>query len=77
MAGAGAAVVIVDDELMPMRLAETVPELLTTPTGWTAMAQASATLARPGAARAVATQVLAAAGDDPSSTSRARGQASR
>lgn len=63
MADAGAAVVIVDDELMPVRLAETVTDLLGDPDRLEAMAMASATLARPGAARAVATQVLAAAAE--------------
>jgi UDP-N-acetylglucosamine--N-acetylmuramyl-(pentapeptide) pyrophosphoryl-undecaprenol N-acetylglucosamine transferase len=76
MAGAGAAVVIVDDELMPMRLAETVSELLHDPDRLEAMAKASATLARPGAARAVATQVLAAAGDDRAQATRPRNQPS-
>ena len=62
MAEAGAAVVIVDDELMPMRLAETVSALLDDPGRLAAMRDASASLARPAAARAVAAQVLAAAG---------------
>jgi UDP-N-acetylglucosamine--N-acetylmuramyl-(pentapeptide) pyrophosphoryl-undecaprenol N-acetylglucosamine transferase len=62
MADAGAAVVIVDDELMPMRLAETVSALLDDPERLADMREASAALARPAAARAVAAQVLAAAG---------------
>jgi UDP-N-acetylglucosamine--N-acetylmuramyl-(pentapeptide) pyrophosphoryl-undecaprenol N-acetylglucosamine transferase len=62
MADAGAAVVIVDDELMRMRLAETVHALIDDPDRLADMAQASAALARPAAARAVAAQVLSAAG---------------
>ncbi len=61
MAEAGAAVVIVDDELMPVRLAETVRSLLDDPDRLADMRDASAALARPAAARAVAAQVLAAA----------------
>lgn len=61
MADAGAAVVIADDELMPVRLAETVRALLDDPERLAAMRDASAELARPVAARAVASQVLAAA----------------
>jgi UDP-N-acetylglucosamine--N-acetylmuramyl-(pentapeptide) pyrophosphoryl-undecaprenol N-acetylglucosamine transferase len=61
MADAGAAVVVVDDELMPMRLAETVSALLDDPERLAEMRDASAALARPAAARAVAAQVLAAA----------------
>jgi UDP-N-acetylglucosamine--N-acetylmuramyl-(pentapeptide) pyrophosphoryl-undecaprenol N-acetylglucosamine transferase len=61
MADAGAAVVIVDDELMPMRLAETVEALVDDPDRLAAMGEASAALARPAAARAVAAQVLSAA----------------
>jgi UDP-N-acetylglucosamine--N-acetylmuramyl-(pentapeptide) pyrophosphoryl-undecaprenol N-acetylglucosamine transferase len=62
MAEAGAAVTIVDDELMPVRLRETVHALLDAPERLAAMAAASAAIARPAAARAVAAQVLAAAG---------------
>jgi UDP-N-acetylglucosamine--N-acetylmuramyl-(pentapeptide) pyrophosphoryl-undecaprenol N-acetylglucosamine transferase len=61
MAEAGAAVVLADDELMPMRLRETVYALLADPARLAAMREASASLARPAAARAVAAQVLAAA----------------
>jgi UDP-N-acetylglucosamine--N-acetylmuramyl-(pentapeptide) pyrophosphoryl-undecaprenol N-acetylglucosamine transferase len=61
MASAGAAVIIADDELMPMRLRETVYALLDDPERLAEMAEASETLARPAAARAVAAQVLAAA----------------
>jgi UDP-N-acetylglucosamine--N-acetylmuramyl-(pentapeptide) pyrophosphoryl-undecaprenol N-acetylglucosamine transferase len=63
MAEAGAAVVIVDDELMPMRLRETVLALLDDPERLADMREASAVIARPAAARAVAAQVLAAAQD--------------
>jgi UDP-N-acetylglucosamine--N-acetylmuramyl-(pentapeptide) pyrophosphoryl-undecaprenol N-acetylglucosamine transferase len=62
MADAGAAIVIVDDELMPLRLAETVTALESDPDRLAAMGRASESLARPAAARAVAAQVLAAAG---------------
>jgi UDP-N-acetylglucosamine--N-acetylmuramyl-(pentapeptide) pyrophosphoryl-undecaprenol N-acetylglucosamine transferase len=61
MADAGAAVVLADDELMPMRLRETVYALLADPDRLAQMREASASLARPAAARAVAAQVLAAA----------------
>jgi UDP-N-acetylglucosamine--N-acetylmuramyl-(pentapeptide) pyrophosphoryl-undecaprenol N-acetylglucosamine transferase len=63
MADAGAAVVIVDDELMPMRLRETALSLLDDPDRLADMRDASAAIARPAAARAVAAQVLAAARD--------------
>jgi UDP-N-acetylglucosamine--N-acetylmuramyl-(pentapeptide) pyrophosphoryl-undecaprenol N-acetylglucosamine transferase len=61
MASAGAAVVLADDELMPMRLRETVYALLDDPDRLAEMREASSSLARPAAARAVAAQVLAAA----------------
>jgi UDP-N-acetylglucosamine--N-acetylmuramyl-(pentapeptide) pyrophosphoryl-undecaprenol N-acetylglucosamine transferase len=61
MASAGAAVVLADDELMPMRLRETVYALLDDPERLADMRAASESLARPAAARAVAAQVLAAA----------------
>ena len=61
MAEAGAAVVLHDDELMPMRLAEAVHSLLEDPERLAEMRAASAELARPAAARAVAAQVTAAA----------------
>ena len=61
MASAGAAVVLADDELMPMRLRETVYALLDDPERLALMREASESIARPAAARAVAAQVLAAA----------------
>jgi UDP-N-acetylglucosamine--N-acetylmuramyl-(pentapeptide) pyrophosphoryl-undecaprenol N-acetylglucosamine transferase len=71
MADAGAAVVIADDELLPMRLRETVLELLDDPERLADMREASDTLARPAAARAVAAQVLAAADGAPHGAPRA------
>jgi UDP-N-acetylglucosamine--N-acetylmuramyl-(pentapeptide) pyrophosphoryl-undecaprenol N-acetylglucosamine transferase len=62
MADAGAAVVIADDELLGVRLRETVVSLLDDPDRLRAMAEASESLARPAAARAVAAQVLEAGG---------------
>jgi UDP-N-acetylglucosamine--N-acetylmuramyl-(pentapeptide) pyrophosphoryl-undecaprenol N-acetylglucosamine transferase len=62
MASAGAAVVLADDELMPMRLRETVYALLDDPDRLELMRDASRSIARPAAARAVAAQVMAAAG---------------
>jgi UDP-N-acetylglucosamine--N-acetylmuramyl-(pentapeptide) pyrophosphoryl-undecaprenol N-acetylglucosamine transferase len=62
MASAGAAVVLADDELMPMRLRETVYALLDDPERLEVMRDASDSIARPAAARAVAAQVMAAAG---------------
>ena len=61
MAGAGAAVVIADSELTPSRLRQEVDALFGDPQRLAAMARASARLARPDAARAVAAEVLAAA----------------
>lgn len=61
MANAGAAVVIADDELTGPRLARTTAELLGDRGRLAAMARASAGLARPDAAAAVAHEVLAAA----------------
>lgn len=61
MTDGGAAVMIRDSELTPARLAHTVAELLDDPERLAAMRDASAALARPGAARAVAAQLLAAA----------------
>ena len=61
MESAGAAVVLADDELMPMHLRETVYALLDDPDRLARMRAASESLARPAAARAVAAQVLAAA----------------
>jgi len=62
MADSGAAVVIADDELTGPRLARTTAELLGDRGRLAAMARASAALARPDAAAAVAHEVLAAAG---------------
>jgi len=58
----GAAVVIPDAELDPGRLRAEVDRLLGDPVRLAAMAAASLALARPDAARAVAAEVLAAAG---------------
>ena len=62
MEDAGAAVVIADAELTAARLRATVDGLLGDPGRLAAMAAASAGLARPDAARAIASEVLAAAG---------------
>ena len=62
---AGAAVVVPDRELTSVRLAQEVARLLADPSRLTAMARASAGLARPDAARVIAGEVLAAAGDGP------------
>ena len=61
MADAGAAVVVPDDQLTPARLGQEVGALLADPARLAAMAAASAALARPDAAQAVADEVLAAA----------------
>lgn len=61
MERAGAAVVIPDSELTPARLAQEVGRLLADPARLQAMARASAALARPDAAAAVALEALAAA----------------
>jgi UDP-N-acetylglucosamine--N-acetylmuramyl-(pentapeptide) pyrophosphoryl-undecaprenol N-acetylglucosamine transferase len=61
MADAGAAVVVPDTELTGPRLAREVAALLADRTRLDAMSRASATLARPDAAAAVADEVLAAA----------------
>ncbi len=61
MADAGAAVVVSDAELTPARLGQEVAALLADPARLAAMAAASASLARPDAAQAVADEVLAAA----------------
>jgi len=61
MERAGAAVVIPDRELTPARLALEVGRLLSDPAGLTAMARASASLARPNAARDIADELLVAA----------------
>jgi UDP-N-acetylglucosamine--N-acetylmuramyl-(pentapeptide) pyrophosphoryl-undecaprenol N-acetylglucosamine transferase len=62
MADAGAAVVVSDGELTPARLSREVAALLGDPARLASMAAASAALARPDAAQAVADEVLAAAG---------------
>ena len=62
MAQAGAAVVVSDADLDAARLAREVDGLVGDPARLAAMARASADLARPDAARAVAAEVLAAAG---------------
>jgi UDP-N-acetylglucosamine--N-acetylmuramyl-(pentapeptide) pyrophosphoryl-undecaprenol N-acetylglucosamine transferase len=62
MADAGAAIVVPDRELTPRRLAEEVDSLLADRDRLRAMAHASAALARPDAARAIAREVLDAAG---------------
>jgi len=59
---AGAAVLIPDNELTGPRLAHEVGRLLADPGRLTAMARASAELARPNAARDIAHEVLAAVG---------------
>jgi UDP-N-acetylglucosamine--N-acetylmuramyl-(pentapeptide) pyrophosphoryl-undecaprenol N-acetylglucosamine transferase len=61
MADAGAAVVIADAELTAERLRAVVDGLLADPARLAAMARASASIAHPDAARAVAAEVLAAA----------------
>jgi UDP-N-acetylglucosamine--N-acetylmuramyl-(pentapeptide) pyrophosphoryl-undecaprenol N-acetylglucosamine transferase len=63
MERAGAAVVIPDSELTPARLAHEVGTLLADRSRLTAMGHAAADQARPDAARAVARELLAAAGD--------------
>lgn len=60
MAGAGAAVVIEDEQLSPERLARETGALLGDPGRLAGMARASARLARPDAARAVAHELLSA-----------------
>jgi UDP-N-acetylglucosamine--N-acetylmuramyl-(pentapeptide) pyrophosphoryl-undecaprenol N-acetylglucosamine transferase len=57
----GAAIVIPDRELSGPRLAQEVGHLLADPARLAAMARASASLARPDAAREIASEVLAAA----------------
>ena len=61
MAEAGAATVVSDAELTPARLGSEVGSLLGDPSRLASMASASAALARPDAAQAVADAVLAAA----------------
>lgn len=61
MTGAGAAEVIADEALSPELLAGRVGELFANAESLAAMAKASAGLARPGAAKRIAEEVLAAA----------------
>jgi UDP-N-acetylglucosamine--N-acetylmuramyl-(pentapeptide) pyrophosphoryl-undecaprenol N-acetylglucosamine transferase len=61
MSGAGAAIVIPDDELSGPRLAREVAALLADPGRMAAMASAARSLARPQAAREVAHELLEAA----------------
>jgi UDP-N-acetylglucosamine--N-acetylmuramyl-(pentapeptide) pyrophosphoryl-undecaprenol N-acetylglucosamine transferase len=61
MERAGAAVVILDSELTPARLAHEVGRLLADPGTLSAMARASEALARPRAAHDIAHELLAAA----------------
>jgi UDP-N-acetylglucosamine--N-acetylmuramyl-(pentapeptide) pyrophosphoryl-undecaprenol N-acetylglucosamine transferase len=61
MADAGAAVIVPDEQLTPARLGTEVGALLADRSRLAAMASASAALARPDAAQAVADEVLAAA----------------
>lgn len=61
MVDAGAAVVIRDDEVTPQRLDDEVGALLRDPARLASMAEASRSLARPDAARAIAREVLDAA----------------
>ncbi len=61
MADAGAAVVLADEQLDSARLAREVGALLADPARLRSMAAASRELARPGAAREVADELLAAA----------------
>jgi UDP-N-acetylglucosamine--N-acetylmuramyl-(pentapeptide) pyrophosphoryl-undecaprenol N-acetylglucosamine transferase len=61
MEHAGAAVVLPDAELTPARLAQEVGQLLADPSRLAAMARASASLARPDAARTIASELLAVA----------------
>jgi UDP-N-acetylglucosamine--N-acetylmuramyl-(pentapeptide) pyrophosphoryl-undecaprenol N-acetylglucosamine transferase len=62
MERAGAAVVVRDEDLDPERLAREVDELLGAGERLAAMAAASASIAKPDAARRIADEVLAAAG---------------
>ncbi len=63
MAEAGAAAVVADESLTPDRLATEVGALLDDPERLEAMAAASASIARPDAARRIADQVLGCAGN--------------
>jgi len=61
MSRAGAAIVIEDAQLTPVRLAREVAQLLANPARLAAMASASRRLARPEAAREIAAELLQAA----------------
>ncbi len=61
----GAAVLVPDAELTPARLRAEVDALLGDPGRLAAMGRASAALARPDAAQAIARELLAAAGAEP------------
>jgi UDP-N-acetylglucosamine--N-acetylmuramyl-(pentapeptide) pyrophosphoryl-undecaprenol N-acetylglucosamine transferase len=61
MEQAGAAVVVPDAELTPARLAQEVGGLLADRARLASMGRASASLARPDAARTIASEVLAVA----------------
>jgi UDP-N-acetylglucosamine--N-acetylmuramyl-(pentapeptide) pyrophosphoryl-undecaprenol N-acetylglucosamine transferase len=63
MAQAGAAEVIADSELTPQRLREAAGSILSFPARIVEMSAASRSLARPDAARMIAKEVLAAAGE--------------
>jgi UDP-N-acetylglucosamine--N-acetylmuramyl-(pentapeptide) pyrophosphoryl-undecaprenol N-acetylglucosamine transferase len=65
MEQAGAAIVIPDAELTPARLGQEVGALLADRSRLAAMARASASLARPDAAREIAGELLSAAGVSP------------
>jgi UDP-N-acetylglucosamine--N-acetylmuramyl-(pentapeptide) pyrophosphoryl-undecaprenol N-acetylglucosamine transferase len=75
MADAGAAIVVPDAELTAARLGSEVGSLLGDPSRLASMASASASLARPHAAQAVADAVLAAAATRRERTERADGTA--
>jgi UDP-N-acetylglucosamine--N-acetylmuramyl-(pentapeptide) pyrophosphoryl-undecaprenol N-acetylglucosamine transferase len=62
MATAGAATILADRDLTAESLRRAVDELVNDEPRRTAMAAAAAALARPGAAQAIAREVLAAAG---------------
>ena len=62
MEQAGAAVIVPDDAVTPERLRSEVDAILDDPARLAAMAAASAALARPDAAEAIAREVVAAAG---------------
>jgi len=63
MADAGAAVIVPDADLTPDRLRREVDELMSDPLRLESMSRASAALARPDAAEAIARELWAAAGE--------------